>query len=139
MTKKINIKGDIVDDQTSMFYDFFGMQSVSPSKVAEILNDDDDSGEPDNDTLTLDIASNGGEVFAASEIYSMLRDYKGAIHVNVQGLAASAASVIAMAGIPSSFAFLTTLFMRAAPSSRLYSVCRCKCTNGFISCPSSFD
>lgn len=116
MTKKINIKGDIVDDQTSMFYDFFGMQSVSPSKVAEILNDDDDSDEPDNDTVTLDVASNGGDVFAASEIYSMLRDYKGAIHVNVQGLAASAASVIAMAGDKVSIAPTAQIMIHKASS-----------------------
>ncbi|ARW13423.1 Endopeptidase Clp [Lactiplantibacillus plantarum subsp. plantarum] len=96
MTKKVMIKGDIVDDQTAGFYQFFGMPAVSPSGVADILNDDDDDG--DDEALEVDIASNGGDVFAASEIYTMLKNYAGNVTVNIQGLAASAASVIAMAG-----------------------------------------
>ena len=63
-------------------------------KVNEVLNFDD----PDND-VEVNIASNGGDVFAASEIYTLLKGYQGQVVVNIQGLAASAASVIAMAGI----------------------------------------
>lgn len=96
MTKKVMIKGDIVDDQTAGFYQFFGMPAVSPSGVADILNDD--SGDDDDEALEVDIASNGGDVFAASEIYTMLKNYAGNVTVNIQGLAASAASVVAMAG-----------------------------------------
>ena len=40
----------------------------------------------------------GGDVFAASQIYNMLMDYKGKVTVKIDGIAASAASVIAMAG-----------------------------------------
>ncbi|HEO4520983.1 TPA: Clp protease ClpP [Streptococcus agalactiae] len=39
-----------------------------------------------------------GDVFAAAQIYNMLMDYQGDVHVIIDGLAASAASVIAMAG-----------------------------------------
>ena len=42
--------------------------------------------------------SPGGDVFAAAQIYNMLMDYKGSVKVRIDGLAASAASVIAMAG-----------------------------------------
>lgn len=42
--------------------------------------------------------SPGGDCIAASQIYSMLMDYKGNVTVKIDGLAASAASVIAMAG-----------------------------------------
>ena len=42
--------------------------------------------------------SPGGDVFAASQIYTMLREYDGQVTVKIDGLAASAASVIAMAG-----------------------------------------
>jgi len=42
--------------------------------------------------------SPGGDVFAASQIYTMLKEYKGKVTVKIDGLAASAASVIAMAG-----------------------------------------
>jgi ATP-dependent Clp protease protease subunit len=48
--------------------------------------------------ITVWINSPGGDVFAASQIYNMLMDYKGKVTVKVDGLAASAASVIAMAG-----------------------------------------
>lgn len=48
--------------------------------------------------ITIWINSPGGDVFAASQIYNMLMDYKGKVTVKVDGLAASAASVIAMAG-----------------------------------------
>lgn len=48
--------------------------------------------------MTLWINSPGGNVFAAAEIYTMLRDYKGKITVKIDAIAASAASVIAMAG-----------------------------------------
>lgn len=48
--------------------------------------------------ITLWINSPGGDVFATSQIYNMLMDYKGNVTVKIDGLAASAASVIAMAG-----------------------------------------
>ena len=48
--------------------------------------------------LTVWINSPGGDVFAASQIYNMLKEYSGNVTVKIDGLAASAASVIAMAG-----------------------------------------
>lgn len=93
MTKQVMIKSDIVDDQTAAFYQFFGMPAVSPSGVADVLNDGDG-----NEDVEVDVASNGGDVFAASEIYTMLKAYQGNVTINIQGLAASAASVISMAG-----------------------------------------
>lgn len=48
--------------------------------------------------ITLWINSMGGNVMAAAEIYTMLRDYPGKVTVKIGSLAASAASVIAMAG-----------------------------------------
>ena len=48
--------------------------------------------------ITVWINSPGGDVFAAAQIYNMLMDYKGNVTVRIDGLAASAASVIAMAG-----------------------------------------
>ncbi len=44
------------------------------------------------------INSPGGDCIAASQIYAMLMDYKGNVTVKIDGIAASAASVIAMAG-----------------------------------------
>lgn len=48
--------------------------------------------------VTLWINSPGGNVFAASQIYTMLKDYKGKVTVKIDSIAASAASVVAMAG-----------------------------------------
>ena len=42
--------------------------------------------------------SPGGDCFAAAQIYNMLKEYKGKVTVRIDSLAASAASVIAMAG-----------------------------------------
>lgn len=48
--------------------------------------------------LTVWLNSCGGDVFAASQIYTMLRNHKGKVTVKIDALAASAASVVAMAG-----------------------------------------
>ena len=48
--------------------------------------------------ITLWINSPGGDVFAAAQIYNMLMDYPHEVTVKIDALAASAASVIAMAG-----------------------------------------
>ena len=47
--------------------------------------------------LTIFLNSPGGDVFAASQIYTMLKEYPGRVTVKIEGIAASAASVIAMA------------------------------------------
>ena len=64
---------------------------VTPQLFKDELNAD--SGD-----ITVWINSPGGDVFAAAQIYNMLRDYKGHVTVKINGLAASAASVIAVAG-----------------------------------------
>ncbi|TKA83994.1 Clp protease ClpP, partial [Sulfitobacter sp. 15WGC] len=48
--------------------------------------------------VRVDINSPGGDFFEGVAIYNMLREHKAKVTVNVLGLAASAASVIAMAG-----------------------------------------
>ena len=48
--------------------------------------------------ITLWVNSPGGNVFAAAEIYTMLRDYPGKVTVRIASIAASAASVVAMSG-----------------------------------------
>ena len=48
--------------------------------------------------ITVWINSPGGDCVAAAQIYNMLMDYKGDVTVKIDGIAASAASVISMAG-----------------------------------------
>lgn len=51
-----------------------------------------------NGDITVWINSPGGDCVAAAQIYNMLMDYPGNVNVKIDGIAASAASVIAMAG-----------------------------------------
>ena len=64
----------------------------------------------DVDEITVRINSGGGDVFAANAIYTRLKDHKAKINVKIDGWAASAATVIAMAGdtiqIPPSGVFM---------------------------------
>lgn len=61
----------------------------------QMFKDDLYSGAGD---VTVSINSPGGDVFAAAAIYTMLKEYPGKITVKISALAASAASVVAMAG-----------------------------------------
>lgn len=80
---KLDIYGDIGES--------FWADSVSAGDVKSQL--DGMSGD-----LTVRINSGGGSVFDGFAIYNLLDQYEGAVHVKVDALAASAASVIAMAG-----------------------------------------
>lgn len=64
---------------------------VTPQLFKEELNQG-------NGNITVWINSPGGDCVAAAQIYNMLIDYKGDVTVKIDGIAASAASVIAMAG-----------------------------------------
>lgn len=88
----IEIKGDIIEDDNQWIYDWIGWSYTSPKNVINQLK------QANGQAVTLKINSPGGSVFAASEIYTELRDYKGEVNIQIVGLAASAASVIAMAG-----------------------------------------
>ncbi len=83
-TRTLRMDGPI--DEESFWGD-----GITPKQFRQEL----ESGEGD---VILWINSPGGNVFAAAEIYTMLRDYKGNITVKIDAIAASAASVIAMAG-----------------------------------------
>ena len=78
------LNGTIAED--SWFDD-----DVTPQMFKEELLDG--SGD-----VTVWINSPGGDCVAAAQIYNMLREYKGKVTVKIDGIAASAASVIAMAG-----------------------------------------
>ncbi len=61
----------------------------------ELFRDELNAG---SGNITVWINSPGGDCVAAAQIYNMLMDYKGDVTVKIDGIAASAASVIAMAG-----------------------------------------
>lgn len=64
---------------------------ITPQLFREELN----AGSGD---ITVWINSPGGDCVAAAQIYNMLMDYRGSVTIKIDGIAASAASVIAMAG-----------------------------------------
>ena len=82
--RTLRLEGPIDED------DFWG-DGVTPKAFRDEL----DAGEGN---VTVWINSEGGSVFAAAEIYTMLRDYPGKVTVRIASVAASAASVVAMAG-----------------------------------------
>jgi len=83
-TRTLTIAGVIAEE--SWFDD-----DVTPKIFREQLN----AGTGD---IVLWVNSPGGDCVAASQIYTMLMEYKGNVTVKIDGIAASAASMIAMAG-----------------------------------------
>ena len=74
------------DDIVSWLFD-----EITPKEFRSELN----SGDGD---IVVRINSEGGDVFAANEIYNMLKEYRGKVRVVIDAIAASAASIICMAG-----------------------------------------
>lgn len=90
--KKIGIKGPIIPSNYQWIYDWLEMEATSPKRVSEQI------AQANNEDLEVEINSGGGSVFDASEIYTALKGHPGNVTVKIVGVAASAASVIAMAG-----------------------------------------
>jgi ATP-dependent Clp endopeptidase proteolytic subunit ClpP len=89
---KIPIKGIIVANDEKWIYELFGYEVTTPKDVDQLLN------EVDNEDLEVLINSPGGDVYSGSEIYTILKDHANNVDVKIVGVAASAASVVAMAG-----------------------------------------
>lgn len=89
---ELRIDGYIVDDDDAWLYELFGIAAASPNAFREELAKY--NGKP----LDIWINSPGGSVFAGAGIYNALKSRNGSTNVKIDALAASAASVIAMAG-----------------------------------------
>ena len=92
MPTRIEIRGVIVSNDDQWIYDWFEIESTSPAQVMRAIE------EANGNDLEVYINSPGGDVYAGSEIYTALKEYRGNVTVKIVGIAASAASVIAMAG-----------------------------------------
>lgn len=83
------------DNTISMFdvigEDWWG-EGVTAKRIAGVLRS------LDGEDVTVNINSPGGDMFEGLAIYNLLREYSGKVTVKVLGIAASAASIIAMAG-----------------------------------------
>lgn len=92
----IHAKDDAESDNTISMYDPIGEtwlgDGVTAKRISAALRSIGDGD------VIVNLNSPGGDVFEGIAIYNLLREHKGSVTVRVMGLAASAASVIAMAG-----------------------------------------
>lgn len=84
----IKINGTIVGNDDKWIYDWCDMEAFCPKDLNLV----------DGEDIDIEINSPGGYIFPASEIYTALMQHKGNVNITITGRAASAASVIAMAG-----------------------------------------
>ncbi|GAA6563006.1 Clp protease ClpP [Klebsiella pneumoniae] len=90
------IKAATTDDNTISVFDVIGQdywgEGITAKRIAGALR------AMNGADVTVNINSPGGDMFEGLAIYNLLRDYEGHVTVKVLGIAASAASIIAMAG-----------------------------------------
>lgn len=84
---RMQLNGYIVADSDAWLYRLFGYSVSSPADVRRAVADN-----PPGETLTVEINSPGGSMFAGFEMYSVLRGAPCDTEAEVQSLAASAAS-----------------------------------------------
>ena len=88
----IKIKGTLLGDEYAEIVRYFGFTGVTcPGDVEKALE------EAAGEEVTLYINSDGGSLIAGTEIYSMLKRYKGKTTAHVESRSASAATVAMMA------------------------------------------
>lgn len=88
----IDVRGYIVPDEDVFFYRYFGYAATAPKDIYAALK------KAGKESVTVRINSYGGDVWSGSEIYTTLREHEPGVTTVVTGLAASAASIILMAG-----------------------------------------
>lgn len=103
------IYGDIV----SSWWGAWDKEDQYPGAIKDFIQKADGKG------INVHINSNGGSVFAGIAIYNMLRNYDGKVTVYIDGVAASIASVIAMAG--------DRIIMRTGSALMVHSPMLCLC------------
>ena len=90
------IKAATTDDNTMSVFDVIGQdywgEGITAKRIAGALR------AMNGADVTVNINSPGGDMFEGLAIYNLLREYEGHVTVKVLGIAASAASIIAMAG-----------------------------------------
>lgn len=85
----VEVYGDILSDDFEIFKDMFDSITI-PKDIKSVMNTSK------NKTITFNINSNGGDVVAGTYISNLIREYKGKTIANIQSVAASISSVIAL-------------------------------------------
>lgn len=89
--REIDVRGDIIENDDKWIYDWLDWDSTCPNDIRNAI-----ASLQSGETLIVNINSGGGSVMAGQEIYSILNK-RNDVEINIQSLAGSAASVIAMA------------------------------------------
>lgn len=90
--REFNLNGTIVSNDEAWIYDWLEMDHACPAYVSQFLED------ANGEDVLININSGGGDLFSGINIHGMLMKYPGNVTVHILGLAASAASIVAMAG-----------------------------------------
>lgn len=89
---EFHFNGDMLTDEYAEIWRYFGENSnVCPADIRTLC------AEAAGDDITLYFNSDGGALVAGTEIYSILREYKGNVTAHIQSRAASSATVAMMA------------------------------------------
>ena len=89
---RIKLSGTVVSNDSAAIYRYFGFQVIAPRDVSNAVDEC-----PEDEELVLEINSGGGSVYAGFEIYNILRSCSRKTKAEVFSIAASAASIIAVA------------------------------------------
>ena len=106
----LRINGDIVPNEYKEYYSSSSLECTCPRDVHDALET-----LPEGDRLQVKINSCGGDVLAGQEIYAELRA-RSDVNIEVESMAASAASIIAMAG-PSTISPIGMIMIHNASTS----------------------
>lgn len=88
---RVTLNGYVSADEDVEIYEWFGFSAFAPKTVRQAIADC-----PPDEDLVLEINSYGGSAFSGAEIYSVLMDAKVHTRAEIQSLAASAASYLAL-------------------------------------------
>lgn len=86
---EIRISGTIVSDEDKFIYDWLGIDATCPADLRQSLE------EANGDDVTIVINSGGGDLFAGVDMNYSIGQYAGKTTVDITGLAASAATLVA--------------------------------------------
>ncbi|MEN0594147.1 ATP-dependent Clp protease proteolytic subunit, partial [Salmonella enterica] len=75
------MRGPLISNNQQEVYGWYGLEAVSAKAIADALPED-------GDDIVLEVNSNGGLVTVGSDIYTMLKNYKGNVTAEVTGMAA---------------------------------------------------
>lgn len=88
---RVTLNGYVSADEDLEIYEWFGFSAFGPKTVRQAVEDC-----PPDEELVFEINSYGGSAFSSAEIYSVLMDAKVHTRAEIQSLAASAASYLAL-------------------------------------------